>query len=317
MITDRFLPGGVARATPSPIPEDRNHLRAVKRGLGPYAYVLPALLVFGLFLAFPVGFAIWLSLHSWNGFVSLGKAPYVGLANYNALRSDPIFKEALVNTLVFTVASTIIQMAIAFVLAFALWFYKLRFSKLLRALYFFPVVLSMVMVGITWRQLLGVGGPVDSLFHSLQLSQPDWLGSPNLVLWVVIWVSTWQWAGWTMVLYLAGMIGIPNEVVEAAKLDGAGSFQVLRTIVVPMVRYVTGLALLLNVIGGFQVFDTIYVMTGGGPNQASEVLGTYSYWQAFSDYGPGQLGYAGTIAIVMVIVLFVFSFVRVRMSRLV
>jgi ABC-type sugar transport system permease subunit len=270
-----------------------------------------------MFLAFPVGFAAWLSFHSWDGFLPLSKAPSVGLSNFRALGSDPVFHKALINTMLFTVVSTVVQMAIAFLLAFALWFYKLRFSKTLRALYFFPTVLSMVMVGLTWRQLLATGGPVDGLFHAMSFGQPSWLGSPNLVLWAVIWVSTWQWSGWTMVLYLAGMLGIPDEVVEAAKLDGASSFGVLRTIVIPMVRYVTGLALLLNVIGGFQVFDTIYVMTGGGPNHASEVLGTYSYWEAFSAYGPGQLGYAATIAIVMVIVLFVFSFARVRMSRLV
>lgn len=279
--------------------------------LGPYLYVLPAFTIFGLFLAFPVGFAVWLAFHQWNGFLPLAKAPSVGFSNFKELGTDPVFREALKNTALFTVVSTAAQMAIAFLLAFALWFYKMRFSKFLRALYFFPTILSMVMVGLTWRQLLDQGGPVNSLFHA------DWLGSPNLVLWTIIWVSTWQWSGWTMILYLAGMVGIPNEVIEAAKLDGASSFSILRTIVFPMVRHVTALALLLNVIGGFQVFDTIYVMTGGGPNHASEVLGTYSFWEAFSAYGPGQLGYAAAIAVAMVVVLFVFSFARVRLSRLV
>jgi ABC-type sugar transport system permease subunit len=303
LVTDEVVTGTRARS------------RAGKAGA--YLYVLPAGAVFLLFLAFPVGFAVWLSLHNWDGFVPFAHAPFVGLSNFGQALSDPILKKSLLNTVLFTVVSTAIQMFVAFLLAFTLWFYRLRFSTAFRALYFFPTVLSMIMVGLTWRQMLSSGGPVDGLFTSLGLPQFSWLSSSNLVMWVVIWVSSWQWSGWTMVLYLAGMLGIPNEIVEAAKIDGAGSFGVMRTIVVPMVRYVTGLALLLNIIGGFQVFDTIYVMTGGGPDHASEVLGTYSYWQAFSAYGPGQLGYAATIAVIMVAVLFVFSYARVRMSRLV
>ncbi len=288
-----------------------------RQALVPYLYLVPGVAVFLLFLAFPVAFAFWLALHRWNGFTPIGQAPYVGISNFRNLLSDPIFREALRNTAVFTVASTVIQMVVAFLLAFTIWFYKLRFSHTLRALYFFPTILSSVMIGLVWRQMLTVGGPVNSLVNGFGIHNIFWLSSPSLVLWVVIWVSSWQWSGWTMVLYLAGMLGIPNEVIEAAKIDGSSAFQILRTIVVPMVSYATGLALLLNVIGGFQVFDTIYVMTGGGPNHASEVLGTYSYWEAFSALGPGELGYTATIAVVMVIILAAFSYGRVRMSRLV
>jgi ABC-type sugar transport system permease subunit len=307
----------VASTAPEATTSPASPLVRTARRLSPYLYVTPAGAVFLLFLAFPVGFAFWLSFHAWNGFVPLSDAPPVGLGNFTGIGHDEIFRQALFNTVLFTVASTLIQMAIAFLLAFTLWYYKLRFSTALRALYFFPTVLSMVMVGIAWRELLSVGGPVDDLLGVFGVEHVSWLSNGSLVMWVIVWVSTWQWSGWTMVLYLAGMLGIPSELVEAAKLDGATSFDVLRTLVVPMVRYVTGLALLVNVIGGFQVFDTIYVLTGGGPNHASEVLGTYSYWQAFSAVGPGELGYAATIAVIMVVVLFVFSYARVRMSRLV
>jgi ABC-type sugar transport system permease subunit len=295
----------------------RPSLRTRLDAFAGHAYVAPALLVFGFFLAFPVAFAVWLAFHEWNGLTPLGQAPNIGFANFRALLHDPIFRKALANTALFAAASTIVQMVIAFVLAFTLWFYKLRFSTLFRAVYFFPTVLSMVMVGLTWRQMLNPGGPIDGLLSGLGLGHVDWLSQPNLVMWVVIWVSSWQWSGWTMVLMLAGMLGIPNELVEASKIDGAGSFGIARTIVLPLIRHVTGLALLLNVIGGFQVFDTIYVLTGGGPNHASEVLGTYSYWEAFGNYGPGELGYASAMAVVMVLVLFVFSYTRIRMSRLV
>jgi ABC-type sugar transport system permease subunit len=113
------------------------------------------------------------------------------------------------------------------------------------------------------------------------------------------------------------MLGLPNELVEAARIDGASDWSIARRVVFPLLAPVTSLALLLNVIGAFQVFDTIYVLTGGGPNHASEVLGTYTYWQAFSAFGPGEVGYAAAMAVVMILVLFVFAYVRIRMTRLV
>ena len=282
-----------------------------------YAFVAPAMAIFLLFLAFPIGFSAWLSLRQWNGFTPLGKAPFVGIANFAALVHDDVFGQALRNTVLFALASTALQMAVAFVLAFTLWFYKLRFATFLRALFFFPTVISMVFVGLTWQQLLGVDGPVDQLLRLIGTHHIAWLSNADLVLWVIVWVASWQWAGWTMMLFLAGMMGQDRELIEAAHLDGAGSFTIAVRIVIPLQRHVIALALLLNVIGGFQVFDTIYVLTGGGPNHASEALGTYSYWQAFSAYGPGELGYASAVTVVMTIVLFVFAWFRVRMSRLV
>jgi ABC-type sugar transport system permease subunit len=285
--------------------------------LAGYLFVSPAMAIFLLFLAFPVAFAVWLSLRQWNGFTPLDQAPFIGLANFAALATDQIFHQALLNTTLFAVASTALQMAIAFVLAFTLWYYRLRLGTFLRALFFFPTVISMVFVGLTWQQLLAVGGPVDELLAAFGERHIAWLATPDLVLWVVVWVASWQWAGWTMVLFLAGMMGQPKEAIEAAQIDGAGTFVIATRVVIPMQRPVIALALLLNVVGGFQVFDTIYVLTGGGPNHASEVVGTYTYWQAFSAYGPGQLGYASAISVVMTIILFGFAYTRVRMSRLV
>lgn len=290
---------------------------AVREKASSYLYVLPTLVVFGMFIAFPFGFAVWLSLRSWNGFSSLSSAPSVGFANYRQAFGDPVFHRALFDTVLFTVVSTIVQMLIAFVLAFTLWYFKPRFARALRALYFFPAVLSMIVVGLAWSQLLSQGGPIDVALTAGHMPIPNWLGSTTLVMWVIIWVSTWQWSGWTMILYLAGMVGLPQDVMEAARIDGAGSFTMMRSVVAPMLRHVTALALLLNVVGGFQVFDTIYVMTGGGPDHASETLGTYSWWVAFSSYGPGQLGYAASIAVIMICALFVFSYFRTRVSRLV
>jgi ABC-type sugar transport system permease subunit len=292
---------------------------AWRRRSGPsaYLYILPATAIFGLFIAFPFGFAVWLSMRSWNGFVPMAQAPFVGFGNYKQALNDPIFHHALFDTILFTVVTTLVQMLIAFFLAFTLWYFKPRFYSVLRALYFFPAVLSMIVVGLVWRQLLGYGGPVDRILSVAHVASPNWLGSTTLVMWVIIWVSNWQWSGWSMILFLAGMVGLPQDVMEASLLDGASSWVVMKSVVVPMLRHVFALVLLLNVVGGFQVFDTIYILTAGGPDHASETLGTYSWWTGFSSYGPGALGYAAAIAVVMVSILFIFSFFRVRASRLV
>ena len=288
-----------------------------KDALAGYLFVSPALIVFLLFLAYPVCFSLWLSFRQWNGFTPLDQAPFVGLANFVALAADRVFHKAALNTVIFAVASTALQMVVAFFLAFTLWYHQLRFATFLRALFFFPTVISMVFVGLTWQQLLAVDGPVDGLLAIFGASHVSWLANPDLVLWVVVWVASWQWAGWTMVLFLAGMMSQPPEVIEAALIDGASTFDIATRVVIPIQRPVIALALLLNVVGGFQVFDTIYVLTGGGPNHASEVVGTYTYWQAFSAYGPGQLGYASAISVVMTVILFAFAYARVRMSSLV
>jgi ABC-type sugar transport system permease subunit len=282
-----------------------------------WAFVAPALLLFAAFIAFPVGFALWLSLHSWDGFVPVTQARWVGIDNFRALIDDIVFRTAVRNTTLYAVLSTVVQVGVGFVLAFALWHLQPRLSGAMRALIFLPTVLSMVVVGAAWSHMLAYDGPVNGVLGTIGVSPVGWLSDPEIVKYVIVWVASWQWAGWTMVLLLAGMLGIPRELVEASAIDGASSFTVARRVVAPLMRPVLGLAVLLNVIGAFQVFDTVYVLTGGGPNHASEMLGTYSYWIAFSGSGPGDLGYAASLSVVMIAALFAFAIVRIRMSRLV
>jgi ABC-type sugar transport system permease subunit len=282
-----------------------------------WGFVAPALLLFGAFIAFPVGFATWLSLHSWDGFSPIGEARWVGFGNFRNLLDDGVFRTAAWNTTLYAVVSTIVQIGVGFVLAFALWHLRPRLSSAMRALIFFPTILSMVVVGSAWSHMLAYDGPVNSFLGLFGMAPIGWLSDPTIVKYVIIWVASWQWSGWTMVLLLAGMLGIPRDVVEAAAIDGARSFTVARHVAIPLVRPVLGLAVLLNIIGAFQVFDTVYVLTGGGPNHASEMLGTYSYWIAFSGSGTGDLGYAASLSMVMIAALFAFAIVRIRMSRLV
>src|SRR5437763_10511497 len=144
-----------------------NRVAALGRTLTPYAYIAPAVVIFCLFLAYPVWFAVRLAFHEWNGLTPLDQMRYVGLQNFQGLFTDSIFQQALFNTTIFTVATTVLQMAIAFVLAFTLWYFKPRFAGIMRAVFFFPTVLSMVMVGLTWQQLLQLSGPINGALSAL------------------------------------------------------------------------------------------------------------------------------------------------------
>ena len=305
-----------ASALPA-VARTRGGRRSFTTSVTGWLFVSPAVLLFAAFIAFPVGFALWLSLRSWDGFVPVTESEWVGFDNFRALVDDSVFHTAVRNTTIYAVLSTVVQVGVGFVLAFALWHLRPRLSGAMRALIFLPTVLSMVVVGAAWSHMLAFDGPVNGVLGILGVDPVGWLSDPQLVKYVIVWVASWQWAGWTMVLLLAGMLGVSRELVEAAAIDGASAFTVARHIVAPLLKPVLGLAVLLNVIGAFQVFDTVYVLTGGGPNHASEMLGTYSYWIAFSGSGPGNLGYAASLSVVMIIALFAFAIVRIRLSRLV
>lgn len=312
---DAPLPGQLRRAAAGGL--WRSALRVISAS-GPYLYVLPALVLFGLFLAFPVYTAIDLSLRDWSGFSALGSARFIGLANFGDLLNDELFWLSLKNTVVFTIVTTVAQMAIGFVLAFALWYYSLPFAKSLRALIFFPSLVSMVIIGLIWREILSTDGLANN-FLSLILGERIrvlWFGNARLVLWTIIWIDTFTYAGWSMVLWLAGMMDIPKEQMDAARIDGAGVSQLLRYVVLPGTEHVASLSLLLNLIGGFQAFAVVYVTTRGGPAHLSEVLSTYVFYNAFYQTGPQRVGYASAIATLMVLVLLVFSYVRIRQSKL-
>jgi raffinose/stachyose/melibiose transport system permease protein len=244
---------------------------------------------------------------------------YVGLANFQELLTDRLFWLSLKNTALFAIATTIAQMSISFLLAFALWYFHLPWKTALRAIIFFPGIVSMVILGLIWREMLSSEGLINAFLTVITGKDVaiQWLGNPRLVLWTIIAVDTWIFTGTNMILWLAGMLAIPSDLLDAAKIDGANVRHLVRHVIAPLLNHVSSLSLLLNIIGGFQAFAIVYVTTRGGPAHQSEVLATYVFWNAFYSAGPQRFGYASTVAAIMVIVLLAFSFVRVRMSKIV
>lgn len=294
--------------------------RTIASFIYPYLYIVPALVVFLAFLAYPYYFAIRLSFYSWDGLSPMDAMKWVGLNNYVEMFADYRMGLVVSNTVTYAIVVTFFMQVISFTLAFGLFYLVSgRLVAVLRTLFFYPVILSHVVVGLAWVDLLRMEGFVNTLVGSI-IGSPvalSWLGNPDLALWAIMGVAIWWGVGWNMVLYLAGLTGVPREVLDAAAIDGASTFQLVRHVVIGMIVPVISLTILLTIISNFQTFALIFAATRGGPMHATEVIGTYAYWLAFDRSGPMDMGYASTLSVLMSTFLFAYAFLRIRSSRLV
>jgi ABC-type sugar transport system permease subunit len=278
-------------------------------------FVLPTVLFFLVFIAYPFFRALGISLTEWAGY---DEPRFVGLKNFISLTKDRVFWIALKNTLIFTVATTVLQTAIPLLVAVLLnvgW----RGGVFFRTVFFIPVIISFLVSALLWRMIYDATfGILNSLLTlaGLESWTRAWLALPETVLPAIIVVSLWISLGFYMLIFYAGLQGIPAELYEAAAIDGASSGQRLRHITVPMLWPVTTVVMVINIIGGIRVFDIIYVMTTGGPNHASEVLGTYLYVTAFGATGGGSpsMGYAAAIGVVILILSMIGTSLQLRLT---
>jgi len=271
--------------------------------------VLPSVVLFLAFAAAPILIVITLSFCNWAGF-DVDKISWAGLSNYATIANDPVFWTAFKNTLLFTLVTTLLLNAFGFTFALMINIGK-KFSGLFRSVIFLPVLLSPVIVGLMWSNLLGGYGPVNQFLQMIKLtSEPIFfLGNSTWAIWAIIFATIWQFSGYNMVLYHAGIQNIPESLIEAALIDGASRVKILQYIIIPYLRPVISVVMLLNLIGGLRIFDIVYVMTRGGPNRATEVLTTYMYQQAFK---LNLMGPASVIAVVVIVLAVAMSILRRR-----
>jgi len=268
------------------------------RGVGPYLFLAPALVFVALTMLYPVYTNLRMSLHDVNvGTFLAGDQPFVGLANYRALLSDPGFRKAVGLSATFTAASLLFQFTLGFALAL---FFNRPFpgNGLLRALLLLAWMLPTVVSGSLFRwQLDGDFGVVNFALQRLGLLETSryWLIEPGTALLGTIGANIWVGIPFNMVLLLAGLQSIPHDLYEAASIDGAGGWQRFTAITLPLMRPVALSVLLLGLIYTFKVFDLIYVMTGGGPVDASTVLPIYAFQLTFEFFRFGEGAAAATV----------------------
>lgn len=238
-----------------------------------------------------------------------------GLSNYVSIAHDPVFWISLRNNLIIILGSIVIQVGFGTVLAAILDRGIPRMATVFRTIIFAPMVVSAVAVALVWKVILDPNvGALNAIVKAAGLTPPmlGWLGDPSISIWVVLMIGCWQYTGFMMVLILAGLQGIPKELYEAAALDGAKGLTAFRHITLPSLRNVLIVAVLITIIGGLKVFDLIFVTTQGGPANATQVLGTYIYLQAFN---LGNMGYASALSVVLLIMAVVLGWFQLKTSR--
>ncbi|GAA2678598.1 carbohydrate ABC transporter permease [Streptomyces aculeolatus] len=275
-----------------------------------YLYVLPALVIYALFLLVPFGQSVWLSFLHWDG---LTRATSAGFSNYSDIFTDPSLRAPFGHALVLLIFYSALPVCIGLLLAAAMSRIRVRGMTFFRTVLFLPQVLAMVVVGVAWQSILAPDGLLNDVLRGVgldSLARP-WLGDYDWALPAVGIVGTWVMTGLCLVLFLAGAQRIPKELYEAARLDGAGAFREFFAVTLPALRAEIAVALTLTIVAGLRNFDLIYVMTSGGPGEATSVPAYEVYHRAFE---LNQVGSAAAVGVALTVLIFTLT---VTVSRLV
>jgi raffinose/stachyose/melibiose transport system permease protein len=261
-------------------------------------FLLPALVLYGVFVLIPIVQAAHYSLYKWNGLTPL--TDFIGIANYQRALADPIFIKAVTHNAIIIVLSLTTQ--IPFSLGIALLLNR-RFPgrAIFRLLFFAPYVIAEVIAGVVWRLILQPGGLAEGGLNGIGLDslyQP-WLADTDTVLWALFVIISWKYFGFHMIILLAGLQGIPRELEEAAAIDGASRRQAIRYITLPLLGPTIRVSVFLSIIGALQLFDLVWVTTGGGPADASNTMASYLVDRGFERF---QLGYGSAISVILFVI---------------
>jgi raffinose/stachyose/melibiose transport system permease protein len=295
--TTRLAPGGIRRA---------QRARRTRRLTSIALFLLPALVLYTLLVIVPIFQAIRYSGYKWNGLSPLDD--FVGLDNFKQAFQDDVFRGALRHNAIIVALSLLVQLPFALGVAM-LVNARLKGRALLRLLFFAPFVLSEVVTAVIFQLMLQPGGLTDHTFEQLGLPTADWLGDPSIVLYTVFVVISWKYFGFHMILYLAGLQQIPRELEEAAAIDGARGFETFRYVTLPLLGPTIRISAFLSIIGAIQLFDLVWVLTGGGPINASNTMAIYMIDHGFKRF---QFGYASAVAVIMLVISLVFALLYQR-----
>ena len=290
--------GPEAVKLPAPAPAARRRGRWVSIAL----FLLPALVLFLLLVVAPMLVALYSSVFRWNGFGGL-PTNFIGLDNFTRLFTSEIFAQDMGHLLVLVLLSICVQLPFSLAIAMLLN-QRIRGRALYRVLFFAPYVLSEVITGVLFSLILSPGSGMANQLLSVFGWESEWLADPNMVMPSLFLVMTWKYFGFHMMIYLAGRQNIPNELIEAAQIDGATGWKTFRYVTLPLLGPTIRISVFLSVIYTIQLFDLVWILTGGGPSHSSETMAV-----TMMDWGfkRSQVGYASAISVVMFALSLVFA----------
>lgn len=281
----------------------------IDRRLG-YLMLAPAVIWLLVMIVGPIAYSVVMSAYEWGLTDLNADKPFVGLANYSILAGDPVVWAAMANTIAFVVASVSIELGLGFVIAAALFEIN-RGRRLANAIILLPMIVAPIITALLWRYLLDPQfGLVSQVLRGVGLTEAgiDWFGNAGRALAGLVLVDVWQWTPFVVLILHAGMLSIPRELFEAAAVDGAGRARISRSVVIPALRPLILLVLLFRTIDTYRIFDTVFVLTKGGPGLATETIGLYTYRTGLSYF---DMGYAmalssfilGTVVVIAIVYL--------------
>ena len=280
--------------------EEDNYLKSKNWGNWTnYLYPAPALIMVLAFLIAPVIFVIFASFTNWD---LLHPMEFVGLKNYIRIFTDPNLIVSTKNTLIWVAMILLVPMVLG--LLFAVFIKNIWFSNKIKTIFYIPLAISGAGIGIIWKWIFSRTGLLSSALVTMGIIDKPvtWLLNAPLNTFAMVAAATWQITGINMILFLMGLQNIPSEVLEASKIDGASNWKTFTHIILPLLKPTTTVVIILNIIGGFKVFDIVWVMTAGGPARLSETLAVSMYKESF---GLFRMGYGSSIAVILSLIVFV------------
>jgi multiple sugar transport system permease protein len=289
----------------------RRRGRQLRKHLSAYAFLTPYLLVYAIFLLLPVFWSLWLSLRQGG---LLGGTTFIGFQNYLNVWRDPVFRAAIWNTVRYT--AMVVPSAMLLSLTLALLIHQMRpfWQNVVKVSLFLPLVSSVVSLSIIWKAIFSPTreAPLNFLLGLIGIPAQNWLGNPQLVIPAIVGFEIWRGYGFWVILFLAGLDAISLDLYDAARVDGASGWQILWRITLPLLRPTFLFLLVMGLIWNFQLFDAVYMLTGGGPANTSATVVWYVYRNAFHFE---NLGYAATMGILLLVVILVLTLVQFRLVR--
>lgn len=284
---------------PAKIENDWKTVSTLQRRIFIGCFIAPALLLIIVYAYWPILSTLNISLHSWNGISQ--NMTWVGFDNYIRLFRDPYFFSSLKNNLLIIGISLLIQLPLSFGTAYMIFKVKNKFGEFSKVIYYIPCIVTMVMIGLLWRYVYDYQqGTLNSILRSIHLPglAKVWLTDPNTAMGSILVVVVWVYFGYHCLIHSAGLNSLPIEIIEAARIDGASGWLLIGQVIIPMMSEVLRVSLIISLIGSFQFFDLIWIMTSGGPFHRTDVLATYMYNRAFQ---AREFGYGGAIAVIILI----------------
>lgn len=277
-----------------------------------YLYILPLMLLSFALVYYCIISTVATSFTDWNGMSD--SMNFVGLKNYALMLKDKTFWTSVVNNIIFFFGTVFIQAGVGFLLAVLLK-RKLPGSNLFKAIYFMPIAMATSIITAIFKIILDpTNGALNTFLRTVGLDSlaVSWLGDKKYALLAVIIVNIFQWMGFSMITYYAGLMGLPDDVYEAAKIDGAGFWRTTVSVTFPMVKGTTNVLIILGIVGSLKTFDIVKLLTAGGPGRATTVMNIYLYEKAFNDFNAGG---AASIGVAILIIAMVMSFLQIKFGK--